>query len=114
MSFMLDQNIECSSSTFFETAMKIILQFVLAALLLGCNPSSGSRETYYISKISQEKDGKTLYLKDQNNNDFTTVISIPNGNYIEVNEGDTISVEIESIIETYPRIIISKNIKVLK
>ncbi len=91
--------------------MKVIIA-IIAFTLLGCNAVKES-SNYTITKIEQGKDGQTLYLKDGQNKIFTTVISIPNGNFIKVEEGDKIQIETKEILETEPPIIISKSIKVI-
>jgi len=72
------------------------------------------RETFLITKIRGEKDGQTLFLKNDKDEVFTTIIRIPNGNFIEVNEGDKISLEIKDVLEKMnPTVIVSKDIEVL-
>lgn len=80
---------------------------------MSCNTVKKENNVFTISKIQQEKDGKTLFLKDDENKIYTTIISIPNGNYIKVNEGDKIKIDITEILDTDPAIIISNRIEVL-
>lgn len=75
---------------------------------------NSERMEFTITKIQNEKDGQTLFLKDDKGGQFTTVISIPNGNYVEVEKGNRISLVAKEILEMHPAIIISKDIKVLK
>lgn len=93
--------------------MKKIATIIILVFILGCNSAKTENNIFTVSKIQQEKDGQTLFLKDSKNKVYTTVISIPNGNFIKVNEGDRIRIEIKEILETNPLIIISKKIKVL-
>jgi len=92
--------------------MKIIITLVVFALLIGCKTTNN--HYYTITKIEQGKDGKTLLLKDAKNKIYTTVISIPNGNYANVGEGDKIQLEIVEVLEANPPMIISKSIKVIE
>lgn len=66
-----------------------------------------------ITDIRYEKDGQTLFLSDEKGGKYTTVISIPNGNYVEVKKGDRISLVAKEILEMHPALIISENIVVL-
>lgn len=74
---------------------------------------NSGRMEFTITKIQNEKDGQTLFLKDDKGGQFTTVISIPNGNYVEVEKGNRISLVAKEILEMHPAIIISEDIKVL-
>lgn len=69
---------------------------------------------FTIDKIIQEKDGETLILKDEKGNIYTTVISIANGNYVEVGTGDKISLEAKQILEIDPPIIVSEKVEVIE
>lgn len=100
--------------------MKLI-SIILSVIVLTFN-SCGSaknkandnkRMEFTITKIQNEKDGQTLFLKDDKNREFTTVISIPNGNFIKVETGNHISLIAREILERHPAIIISEDIKVL-
>ncbi len=80
---------------------------------MGCTAVKKESNMFTISKIQQEKDGQTLFLKDNDNKVYTTIISIPNGNFIKVNEGDNIRIKIKEILDTDPPIIVSKHIEIL-
>ncbi|MBP0904297.1 hypothetical protein ACFSKN_18615 [Mariniflexile gromovii] len=86
------------------------MAFVFA---IGCNTISNNKKLFTITKIEQGKDGQTLYIRNSENKTYTTVISIPNGNFVEVIEGDRIQIDIQEIIESDPPIIISNHIMVL-
>lgn len=94
---------------------KRILHILFITLFLGaCHPSKETDDIFTITKIQQEKDGQTLFLKGKGGEVYTTVISIPNGNFIEVKQGDQVKLEIEEILETDPPIIISKSISLVQ
>lgn len=75
--------------------------------------SNAERMEFTITKIQNEKDGQTLFLKDEKGVEFTTVISIPNGNFVEVEKGNRISLVAKEILEMHPAIIVSEDIKVI-
>ncbi|WP_318345556.1 hypothetical protein [Flagellimonas baculiformis] len=89
--------------------------FVIVVLFaVSCNTPKESEDVYSITSIQQEKDGKTLFLKDANGAEYTTVISIPNGNYVEVEVGDRVKLEINEVLEDMkPILIISRSVEVL-
>ncbi|WP_418502026.1 hypothetical protein [Flagellimonas sp.] len=92
---------------------KKILTFVLLCAV-ACNAPKETEEIYSITGIRQEKDGKTLFLEDANGTEYTTVISIPNGNYVDVKVGDRVKLEINEVLEDMePILIISRSVKVL-
>lgn len=93
--------------------MKRILTAVILILLLSCNPKKTDTPSFTITKIKNEKDGKTLFLKNENEEVYTTVISIPNGNFVDVKEGDVISLKIEDTLQMTPPALISKEIKII-
>ncbi|WP_308992431.1 hypothetical protein QLS71_000445 [Mariniflexile litorale] len=93
--------------------MKAVITIIIITLFLGCKTMEETNK-YTITKIEQGKDGQTLYLKDSKNNVYTTVISIPNGNFVKVEEGNKIKLEIIKMIETYPPILVSKSIEIIK
>ncbi|MCA0960020.1 hypothetical protein LCL86_13255 [Muricauda ruestringensis] len=68
---------------------------------------------YLVIHTKDEIDGQTVTVKDYNNKIYTTVISIANGNWVDLKVGDIISLEIEDIIKINPVHLISKNIKVI-
>lgn len=90
---------------------------ILAMVLLisvSCNTAKETKDVYSITEIQQEKDGKTLFLKDSNGTEYSTMISIPNGNYVEVEVGDRVRLEInEILLDMEPILIISKSVEVL-
>lgn len=90
----------------------LTLLFALLLILTSC--ASKQNSEFLIMKIRPEKDGKTLFLENNKGEVFTTIISIPNGNFIEVNQGDRISLEIKEIIKMNPPAIVSKNIQIVK
>ncbi len=82
--------------------------------VISCN-SSIEAPVFSITKIEQGKDGKTLFLQDAKGTVYTTVISIPNGNYTDVEVGDRVQLEINEILEDMdPIIIVSKSLTVLE
>lgn len=93
--------------------MKHILTTVILIFLLSCNPKKTDIPSFTITKIKNEKDGKTLFLKNENEEVYTTVISIPNGNFVNVKEGDLISFKIEDTLQMTPPALISKEIKII-
>ncbi|HBU79620.1 MAG TPA: hypothetical protein DEF18_16100 [Muricauda sp.] len=91
-----------------------ILSFLFVTLFLGaCETSKDSTDMYIITRVKAEKDGQTLFLKGKGGEVYTTVISIPNGNFIEVKEGDQVKLEVEEILDTDPPIIISKSVSLV-
>lgn len=92
---------------------KLTLFFALLIFLIGCIDTEKSSE-FLITKIQNEKDEQTLFLENDKGEIFTSIISIPNGNFIEVKEGNRISLEIKEIINMKPPAIVSKNIRVVK
>ncbi|MDC6385782.1 hypothetical protein D2V93_08705 [Flagellimonas taeanensis] len=82
--------------------------------VISCN-SPIDAPIFSITKIEQGKDGKTLFLEDAKGTVYTTVISIPNGNYVDVEVGDRVQLEINEILEDMdPIIIVSKSVTVLE
>ncbi|PIE78288.1 MAG: hypothetical protein CSA15_08575 [Candidatus Delongbacteria bacterium] len=72
-----------------------------------------NRMKFIVSKIQNEIDGQTVFLKDDKGRNYTTIISIPNGNYIDLKVGNRISLIAKEIIGSAPAQIISEDIKVL-
>ncbi|WP_459212422.1 hypothetical protein [Aquimarina rhabdastrellae] len=91
----------------------LIVFLFIVIFTIGCSIKE-KRLEFLITKIEQEKDGQMLFLKNDKNEVFTTIISIPNGNYIEVDQGNKIALEIIEVIKMKPPIIISKNIQLLE
>jgi hypothetical protein len=101
-----------------------ITQTVFTALILiamfSCNITKKNipvnkieRMEFTVSKIQNEMDGQIIFLEDDKGQTFTTIISIPNGNFVELKQGDRVSLIAEEIMEMDPPQIISKKIKVL-
>lgn len=94
---------------------------VLLLLVMACNTSKNGAQTgdkavqmeLTVSKIQDEKDGQTIFLEDDRGEKYTTIISPANGNWVELSEGDKISLVATEIMESYPAQIISKDIKVM-
>jgi uncharacterized OB-fold protein len=89
--------------------------FAIALLMVtSCNSPKETKDVYAITRIQQEKDGKMLFLEDANGTEYTTVISIPNGNYVDVKVGDKVKLEINEVLEDMePILIISRSVEVL-
>lgn len=99
--------------------LKIILTLSLSILpLSSCvvnkNSVSLNDIEFIVTHILNESDGQTITLRDNNKNEYKTVISIANGNWIFLDIGDIITLEIEDIIDFKPQQIISKNIKIIR
>lgn len=100
----------------------ISLLFSLALLIASCNtPKAGdseegqnSRMEFTVTKIQNEKDGQSIFMQDDKGGQYTTIISIPNGNWIDLTVGDRISLVATEILESHPAQIISKDIKVIE
>lgn len=98
----------------------ILFMTMISTIFSMCKSAKSESEmskeigVYTIDRIQPEKDGETLYMTDEHGEPATMIISIPNGNYVEVAVGDQISVEIEAVMRSYPPQIIGKNIKVIK
>lgn len=97
---------------------KILIPTITSLLFISCNSfkqTSAYLNTneYLVIHTKDEIDGQTVTVKDYNNKTHTTVISIPNGNWVDLKVGDIISLEIEDTIKINPVHLISKNIKVI-
>lgn len=93
----------------FKKALAIALLYVVS-----CNTPKEPGDVYSITKIQNEKDGRSLFLEDANGTEYITVISIPNGNYVDVEVGDRVKLEINEVIEDMkPILIISRSVEVL-
>lgn len=77
------------------------------------NMNSDNRMEFMVTKIQNEKDGQTIFLEDENEGRYTTVISPANGNFVDLKVGDKISLVAETIMESDPAQIISKDIQVI-
>lgn len=103
--------------------MKTLTGFLLALIIFAvysCSTTQksatlkkNSRMEFTVTKIQNEMDGQTLFLKDDNGNKYTTVISIPNGNFVEVKKGNRISLIVKDLIKMKPIAIVSRDIKIL-
>lgn len=99
----------------------ILVSFLLLLLIAGCSISTPKNHSlkinnpmeFTVTKIQDEMDGQTIFLKDDEGRPYTTIVSIPNGNYVDFNIGDRISLVVEGTIDFDPIQIISKDIKVL-
>ncbi|WP_228237818.1 hypothetical protein [Allomuricauda sp. M10] len=85
----------------------------LFCLVLSCGGQEAN-DFFTVTKIEAGKDGKTLFLLDGEGDEFTTVISIPNGNYAEVNVGDKVKLDVAEVLDTNPMILITRSVVVLK
>ena len=93
----------------------------LALLTTSCNTSKSNNESsddnirmeLIVTKIQNEKDGQTIFMKDDKGGRYTTIISPANGNWVVLNVGDRISLEAKEIMESDPAQIISRDIKVM-
>jgi len=92
----------------------VLITLVFAIFISACGSSTGSDQMYTITKVQPEKDGQTLFLEDADGITYTTVISIPNGNFIKVKEGDQVKLEIEEVLDTEPPIIVSKTVTLVE
>lgn len=102
--------------------MKKIIAFLsLSALLItACNAPKNNnsnhnehRMEFTVSKIQNEKDGQTIFMEDDKGGRYITIISPANGNFVELNVGDKISLVAETIMESDPAQVISKDIKII-
>ena len=94
--------------------MKTIFASLIAfALLIACNTKKNYTNSYTITKIQPEKDGQTLFLKNEKGDVYTTIISIPNGNFIKLEEGNVITFDVQDTIKMDPPALVSKNIKIV-
>lgn len=71
------------------------------------------RMEFTVTHIQNEKDGQTISMTDDRGGRYITVISIPNGNYIDLAVGNKISLIAEEILESDPAQVISKNIEII-
>ena len=102
--------------------MKRITRILIILALLtiySCNTTpknktnSSNRLEFTVSKIQNEKDGQTVFLKDDKNVVYTTIISPANDNFVDLEVGNRISLIAKKIMENDPAQIISTDIKVL-
>ncbi len=91
----------------------LFVSLIVFTLLISCNTPKTFPNAYTITKIQPEKDGQTLYLKNDKDDVYTTIISIPNGNFIKLEEGNVITFDVQGTIKMNPPALVSKNIKVV-
>ena len=94
--------------------MKIRCASLILLVFMACQTQNNTAPVYTITKIQAEKDGQTLFLKNDEGAVYTTIISIPNGNFIKVHEGDRITMDIQDTLKMNPPAFISKNIQILE
>lgn len=93
--------------------IRIKIVCLLLVLVISC-ASPSAAPVFSITRIEQGKDGKTLVLTDADGTVYTTVVSIPKGNYVDVEVGDRVQLEINEILEDMnPIVIIATSVKVL-
>lgn len=100
--------------------MKAIKLIMILFTITSCNTiknkmnkNTDPRMEFIVHEIQNEKDGQTLFLKDDKGGNYTTIISPANGNFIDVEVGNRISLVAKLIMESDPAQIISKDIKVI-
>ena len=101
--------------------MKITIISLLLTLLIGCSTTKSNSIAiqknvimeFTVTKIQNEMDGQTIFLKNDKKEKYKTIISPANGNFVELNVGDKISIKVESTIKSTPTQLISKNIRVM-
>lgn len=99
----------------------LIIFLFLILIFSGCSasksnshPSENNKQMkFVVTKVQDEKDGQTIFLNDHKGRQYITIISPVNGNWIELLEGDKISLFAEEIMKSDPPQIIAKNIKIL-
>lgn len=91
----------------------LFASLLLFTLLIACNTQKNYPNAYTITKIQAEKDGQTLFLKNDKGEVYITIISIPNGNFIKVQEGNVITFEVQDTLKMDPPALVSKNIKIV-
>lgn len=93
--------------------MKKLVLIGLCLVAFSCTGPKNSGDRFTVMRIEAGKDGQTLYLKDAEGDEFTTVISIPNGNFTEVHEGDSVQLDIVEVLDTDPVILISRSVEII-
>lgn len=91
----------------------LFASLIVLTLLICCNTSKTFPNAYTITKIQPEKDGQTLFLKNEKGDVYTTIISIPNGNFIKLEEGNVITFDVQDTLKMDPPALVSKNIKIV-
>lgn len=97
-----------------------IITVIILLTIISCRTTKNkmdknttSKMEFIINKIQNERDGQTLFLKDDKGGNYITVISPANGNFVDVKVGNRISLIAKEIMESDPAQIISKDIKVI-
>ena len=96
-----------------KNLIKISLINLAILFIVSCKPNKENSNEFTITKIQSEKDGQTLFLKNDKGEIYTTIISFPNGNFIEVHEGDIITMDIQDTLKMNPPAFISKNLQII-
>lgn len=97
-----------------KTIFKITILLSLFFSLVSCNSVKNKNTMKFtIVKINNEKDGQTLFLENNKGEKFTTIISLANRNFVDVEVGNNISLVAKELLESYPVQIISTDIKVI-
>lgn len=98
--------------------MKTILIASLCSIFFCCtsnkyiHKNSGENE-YIVTKIENEINSQTLFLKNDSGQKFKTINSSTNKNLIELKEGDRVSISVKEITKSNPSQIISKDIRLV-
>lgn len=92
---------------------------MLSLSLAQCNNQSkdmipSSDNTYTVLNVKPEMDGATVTLSDSKGGKYQTVISIPNGNWIDLEKGDEVLVTYEEFLEMDPALMIGSKITKLE
>ena len=106
----MDTKIDCLKT---ERMRKMILMG-FCSLAFSCNGPKDSGDRFTITRIEAGKDGQMLYLRDSEGDEYMTVISIPNGNFTEVHQGDSVRLDIAEVLDTNPVILISRSVEVIR
>ena len=101
---------------------RLIGSYLLVILLsVGCNTAnndknkvSKQRLEFSVTEVHKQKNGLVIFMVDENEEKFITAVSVADGNFIELSEGDKISLIAESFSESNPVQITSKDIKIIK
>lgn len=93
--------------------MKKVLLVGVGLMVFSCTSPKDGGDRFTVTHIEPGKDGQTLFLIDAEGDEYTTVISIPNGNFVEVHKGDSVKLDIAEVLDTNPVILISKSVEVM-
>ncbi|SDR94300.1 hypothetical protein SAMN05216503_1465 [Polaribacter sp. KT25b] len=96
----------------------ILTPITTLLIIFSCNTvkqnySTLSKSEFLVIHTKNENDGQTITLRNNHNKIYTTTISIPNRNWVELKKGNIISMEIKDSIEMNPTLLNSKNIKII-